>query len=238
VESGDKRLSGAHFVSANEGWLVGEAGTILHTADGGTTWERQSAPSDSYLVHVTCADARHCWVWGDRALLRTADGGRRWEREAFEAECQPRSAQFLDPDRGYLACGASLLRTQDSGRSWTEIPVVLDEQEADTLTALRFVDDNNGWVATEHRVARTADGGASWEVTLRDDGVVFWGLVSHDGWTVYAATAGSPPSLNGGAYWSQDGGRTWQDVLDPDESPNDWEWSLHVSAGPLRRLRL
>ena len=36
-------LAGVDMISETEGWAVGEAGTILHTTDGGVTWTEQAS---------------------------------------------------------------------------------------------------------------------------------------------------------------------------------------------------
>ena len=37
------------FTDANSGWTVGDYGTILHTTDGGSTWNPQTSGSTNYL---------------------------------------------------------------------------------------------------------------------------------------------------------------------------------------------
>src|SRR2546425_2807872 len=37
----DLKLFATFFVTADEGWVSGEKGTILHTSDGGRTWQAQ-----------------------------------------------------------------------------------------------------------------------------------------------------------------------------------------------------
>src|SRR2546423_15161433 len=39
--SADLRFTDVFFVSADVGWVAGQAGTILHTVDGGATWRVQ-----------------------------------------------------------------------------------------------------------------------------------------------------------------------------------------------------
>ena len=39
----DATLMDAAFADSSRGWAVGVGGTVLHTSDGGTTWERQNS---------------------------------------------------------------------------------------------------------------------------------------------------------------------------------------------------
>jgi photosystem II stability/assembly factor-like uncharacterized protein len=51
-------LSDFDFDSATEGWVVGSAGTLLHTVDGGATWSSMATGlSDLYAVKVTDVSA-------------------------------------------------------------------------------------------------------------------------------------------------------------------------------------
>jgi TonB family protein len=230
----DARLTTAFFVSSHEGWVVGEKGTILHTRDDGATWQAEMAPTVADLTRIFCADADHCWAFGGDIELRTADGGHLWEAVPTEGDCAVTAVHFLDAQRGFVTCGSALLRTSDGGRTWTAVPLALDDESE--LTAVQFANDIVGWIASAHAVARTEDGGLHWEVTLRDDEVEFFGLVSPDGWTVFAAGRGF--GIDSGNYRSFDGGRTWEVLRGADEEPEDWEAHLHEVAPPAEALRL
>ena len=41
-----------YFVDANNGWIVGETGTIIHTDDGGKTWKSQDSDVDVTLNRI------------------------------------------------------------------------------------------------------------------------------------------------------------------------------------------
>jgi photosystem II stability/assembly factor-like uncharacterized protein len=56
------------FRSANEGWVVGGAGTILHTVNGGIGWENIS-PSKTLSFHGVCGVNDNLWVVGDSGTI-------------------------------------------------------------------------------------------------------------------------------------------------------------------------
>ena len=81
-------LTGISFVDENNGWAVGLS-LILHTSDGGATWEVQPTDNESppMLWCVYFRDAKHGVVagatsgggfGGGTALLTTEDGGKTW----------------------------------------------------------------------------------------------------------------------------------------------------------------
>ena len=45
-------------------WVVGSLGIILHTADGGVTWQRQQAGTDLSLFGITCPGTDRCYAVG------------------------------------------------------------------------------------------------------------------------------------------------------------------------------
>jgi len=75
-----------------EGWLAGSQrivtgdsvrleGMLLHTTDGGNSWEPvQLGPSEPFLTEVRFADKEHGWVVGRDTLFRTEDSGKTWKR--------------------------------------------------------------------------------------------------------------------------------------------------------------
>src|SRR4051812_41740233 len=70
------------FLDPNRGWAVNSNGHILHTEDGGTTWQRQfSAGAAVYLRCIAFVDELRGWVGTVSAahrLFRTTDGGASW----------------------------------------------------------------------------------------------------------------------------------------------------------------
>src|SRR5438045_7618337 len=60
-------------------WAVGDAGTILATRDGGSTWSQQAAPAAGTLWAASFADAGRGYAVGEGGLvLRTTDAGATW----------------------------------------------------------------------------------------------------------------------------------------------------------------
>ena len=76
----DKFLYGLYFLDHENGWVVGESGTIGHTIDGGNTWELQKNPhGDKSLYGVYFKDAEKGWACGiDGTIIQTNDGGTTW----------------------------------------------------------------------------------------------------------------------------------------------------------------
>ena len=99
VLDGQPDLRALDFIDDQTGWVVGEAGCIRKTKDGGKTWELQNVrPFD--LEAVKCVDSDHAWALSEpmptgRILFMTVDGGVTWN----ETPVPPGSAaEGMDPD--------------------------------------------------------------------------------------------------------------------------------------------
>ena len=75
----ETNFTGLHFVNAKKGWIVGLGGIIVHTADGGKTWQRQEVDTTADFKAVYFANEKDGWAVGDDGLIVTTDdGGRFW----------------------------------------------------------------------------------------------------------------------------------------------------------------
>jgi len=112
VTGSDEFLAHIHFIDANEGWATGGIGsgsyTVLHTDDGGATWEDQSFGSGCYSCDdLYFTDSLNGWICGmdtafDRHIHHTDDGGQTWTRQTVPSgEGQVSSITFADPNNGW-----------------------------------------------------------------------------------------------------------------------------------------
>lgn len=129
-------LTSVFFADAMHGWAAGHDTVVLHTADGGETWEMQYSdpPAETPLLTIWFENTQHGIAAGSFSfMLETFDGGKNWERrqmftEEPEGFDQPHYNQFFwGPDRKsqlMLAAEAGhFYRSQDAGKTWEEIPV-------------------------------------------------------------------------------------------------------------------
>src|SRR5438105_2346963 len=87
----DATLRSVHFIDAQEGWVVGDEGVILHTIDGGRRWERQPSDTRGSLRSVHFLTPFVGWAVGREELpygmgsvgvvLFTRDGGLEWKKQ-------------------------------------------------------------------------------------------------------------------------------------------------------------
>lgn len=173
------------FNDADRGWAVNSNGHILHTPDGGQSWQRQFSASGTYLRCVGFANDRLGWVGTlteSSRLFRTTDGGATWTL-----------VDDLPPEAPPAICGLSIvnervvygsgtnfpdrapgvIKSVDGGETWTATDM---GGHATLLVDVFFSDEQRGWVvggkaevANPTRddvipvVLATQDGGQTWE---------------------------------------------------------------------------
>ena len=200
--SADGLLLGVDFVSKKLGWAVGENGTILHTRNGGVTWEAQSSPTH-LLFDVCIVGKDKGFVVGDRgAILQTDDGGTKWQaQDSRTAECFG-ATHFVSPQKGWAVAETGvILHTTNGGAVW-------QQQTSNTkqdLLAVFFIDEETGWcVGSAGEIVHTSDGGKTW--SRQQSGVPYNLFDIHftskkEGWVV---------GLFGTLLYTVDGGNRWQ----------------------------
>lgn len=161
--------------TGQQGYAVGDFGTILSTPDGGSTWKGLSSGTFTSLSVVQTIDADSFFAGGGCVGRRSDDGGKTFTRVAFtpvESSCrQPLAAvAFVSPLIGYVVVAdGTVLRTDNNGQSFAQKVAVPGTQAGGggplKVNDIHFLDASNGIAATsDGKLYRTADGANSWTV--------------------------------------------------------------------------
>jgi photosystem II stability/assembly factor-like uncharacterized protein len=205
------------FFDAEEGWVVGELGRVLHTTDGGKTFDRLDAGTKSAFLSVACLPDHTVVITGQYGLaLRSKDNGATWEKLKTGVDRNLLSVSFANNTLG-VAVGdyGSIVRTTDGGTTWTKIPLPADiplpEDIAEIIEPgdvllydVDFVDAEKGWIVGEFGVIlATTDGGQSWVAQPSMIETTLFGVCFADamnGWAV---------GLEQVMLHTTDGGQSW-----------------------------
>jgi photosystem II stability/assembly factor-like uncharacterized protein len=162
-------LYSIRFSGKRNGWVVGSVSRrdviadslIIHTGDGGVSWERQLAPVREELIHLDFVSDDKGWVvGGSGTILFTRDGGLSWTKQPSGTEATLYHVDFRN-DRVGWAVGerGTVLRTTDGGETWVSVNVPVRS----TLLSVTFVDEDQGWIVGRGGVIlRSEDGGQTW----------------------------------------------------------------------------
>lgn len=195
-------LTQVSFVDEGQGWAVGHGGMILHSKDGGESWEKQA--DGVALAEATMQAVRE-------AQVRQPDDGSlaRAERAAAylidEGADKPLlDVQFKDSQQGWAVGAYNLFfETKDGGKTWHSVGMRLDNPQALHLYAVRVQGDRVLVAGEQGLIYLSRDGGQSFQqLDSPYDGSWFTATFLPDGSFIVAG-------LRGNAYRSDDEGRSW-----------------------------
>lgn len=152
----DIDLVDASFADSSNGWAVGASGTVIHTADGGSSWAFQSSGSPRDLNAVCALSATEAWIGGaGGTILHTTDGGATWN-----ADFGANAVFSRDTTHTWVGGQGGLMMFYD-GTGWTR----QDSGTDSNIRAVAFLSDVYGWAVGDNGLTLyTTDGGENWEV--------------------------------------------------------------------------
>jgi len=213
-----QNLFASCFVSAQEGWAVGDLGRIFHTTNAGKSWEQQDAGTKRPFVAISCPDGNNLWAAGQVGqIAHSTDGGKHWQMQSSGTDRQLLGMAFANAQRG-VAVGdfGTLLRTEDGGATWSKVAlpqnIKLPADVAEVvepgdivLYGAGFANPDHVWVAGEFGVIlASGDGGQTWTPQTSSVESTLFGIAFADqqrGWAV---------GLDAILLHTTDGGISWQ----------------------------
>ena len=118
------------FVDENEGWAIGSSGFLVHTSDGGKTWEQQNPNYTGTLSYIKMFDKNNGIILAaKRSFIKTSDGGKTWIRNIVtylpDSTSDLVTGYFFNKQKGFVLAkmgttGHYVLRTTDGGNTWIQ----------------------------------------------------------------------------------------------------------------------
>lgn len=212
-------LTSVYFTDDKNGWAVGHDTVVIHTTDGGETWEMQYSdpPAETPLLTVWFENNEHGVAVGSFSfMLETFDGGKTWEsRPLLESEPeefeQPHlNAIFWGPDRLTQVMIASeagnFFRSSDAGKTWE-------------LVKMPYIGSFWGGLATQNgrvlalgmrgNIFRSDDFGLTWTKSETGADQSYSGAVQLSDGTIIAV------GLAGTVSYSTDNGESFSTYIRP-----------------------
>ena len=221
-------LNDVCFIDANTGIAVGDAGTIIHTINGGKDWTIQPSGTGLPLKSVCFTDADNGWAVGgceyweyegnnswevdSSVILHTTNSGLTWKRQISETNYRLESVCFIT--QGEINIGTAvgyngtILRTTDGGNNWVKQLCSTTE----CLYDVCFTDTDTGViVGTGGTMLRTTNGGENWIQLSEVGGPLF-----------DVCFANKNIGIAVGCKWNDDGGSTESLILRTTDSGVNW----------------
>ena len=170
-------------ISPTGGWwwnTLDEPATILHTINGGATWDEQTSGIAIALHDVCFTDNSNGIIVGGQrrnnsiecVILKTTDGGENWITQYSEQNMMLNRVYFTDNNIGTavgvffdgVSIQCAILKTTNGGSEWNQQSVEI----SGVLNAVFFIDANNGLAVGTRMdtsaglILKTTDGGNNW----------------------------------------------------------------------------
>lgn len=158
-------LTGVDFID-DKGWAVGHESVILHSADGGVTWERQyHAPErEQPFLDVMFLDQERGFAIGAYGLfMETNDGGESWTEGQVSATDDWHLNAITRSPGGTLHIAAEqgiVYSSEDGGETWsaTDLPY-----QGSMFDILVLPDETVLTFGLRGRAFQSTDDGETWE---------------------------------------------------------------------------
>ena len=216
-------LNSVHFEDANNGWAVGDSGTIIHTSNGGTTWQKQVSGTTLNLRDIFFIDSKDGWAVGysnnywipsdEGIVLHTSNSGIDWTIKWTPQILRPQSVFFIDSLKGWIvgdsltssSTRSSIWYSDNGGSTWIR---QFEGELGTQMNSVHFIDSINGWAGgntqssnVQSPLLKTTNGGVDWNY---ETNIPQWVNSIHftdinNGWIVGASYAYQ--TTNGGMNW-------------------------------------
>jgi photosystem II stability/assembly factor-like uncharacterized protein len=162
-------LYSVRFANKKHGWIVGSISLgdkiveslVLHTSDGGTTWERQNVPVKVELINLDFVSDERGWIVGaSGTILHTRDAGKTWTLQRPGTTATIYHVDFRDKKIGWaVGENGTMLHSTDGGEVWQTLSSTLKT----TFLSVKFINDKDGWAVGHGGVIlRSGDSGRTW----------------------------------------------------------------------------
>jgi photosystem II stability/assembly factor-like uncharacterized protein len=144
-------LRSVFFVSDQNGFAVGDRGTLLKTVNGGTSWNQVTLPNsvkNRQLNSITFTNSQTGYIAGGypandsiQTILKTIDGGTTWSVQLDAVKSMLNDICFINPDTGYaVGDDGTVLHTVNAGNSWEKENIPEGINDSRHLWAVSFHD--------------------------------------------------------------------------------------------------
>jgi photosystem II stability/assembly factor-like uncharacterized protein len=173
-----ENLNVVYFIDTNNGFVLGNNGTLLHTVDGGVNWVKQQSGTTNNLTSISFVDSKNGFIVGsDTTFLKTSDGGITWLNLSDSISTKFASVSFIDSFKGIAIeevsyDSARVFKTTNGGFNWNVNSKINNKYLFPRY--IKYLTDEEIIVAGENTgstdVYKSSDGGLTWEFKFTGGG--------------------------------------------------------------------
>jgi photosystem II stability/assembly factor-like uncharacterized protein len=185
----DTTLADVAFFNATHGWIVGEKGAgiyegiVLHTRNGGTTWDLQLYNESQYFLQIELIDDKTIWITARGSLFYSLDSGETWHQSVVVDGLSGMSmVTFNNKTHGWTATIGTLYNTVNGGLSWQIVPGW--NFTDDVPRRMQFVSSQRVWAIGFFGIYLSDDGGMTWQQRYNKGGWALSFSNEINGWAV------------------------------------------------------
>jgi photosystem II stability/assembly factor-like uncharacterized protein len=222
-----KNLNSIAFVDSLNGWVSSETGFIIHTSDGGESWDTQFTNDSLNIVNLFFVNGLlgYAAAWSSlyppygTYILKTTNAGLNWNKELFGiGEKFVNSFYFLDSLTGFaVGYPGVFIRTSDGGSTWNSVRLDSSVLSGFPPYTIKFYNQQYGYACGGVRdvagvVWRTTDGGINWSTVVDNlASEPLFDIQIFDSLNV--TVMGGDPEYGASVVNTTDGGENWAYTL-------------------------
>jgi len=163
VEDGRGCIVKIFFDGKNNGFAIGESGSLYALPGSEEKWKKRAPPIRYLLLDGTFTDASHGVIVGaGGSILFTEDAGETWNKSNVFGNSKGKfhSVFFINQKTGWTAgADGRIFQTTSGGKTWREQKSGVTRN----LNGISFVNAKEGWaIGEEGTILQTTTAGNSW----------------------------------------------------------------------------
>jgi photosystem II stability/assembly factor-like uncharacterized protein len=219
-------LTSLHFTDKNQGWVVGHGGVILHTKNGGITWEKQfdgNQANKLILIQINqqLNSLKQAYEAADELeqedlLFEIENAEYALSDAEFDTEMGAANplldVWFENENKGYVVGAYGFFfATNNGGKSWQFIAGRMDNIDRYHLNAIQKIKGGAILIAGEAGTLFTSnDRGETWETLYGPYQGSYFGIQNTKNKNEVLVYG-----LRGNVYKSNDNGQSWEKIETP-----------------------
>ncbi|TFB09026.1 hypothetical protein E3V36_07355 [Candidatus Marinimicrobia bacterium MT.SAG.2] len=231
--------------------------SLYRTTDGGETWSPfqngfgGEFPETVWALEKIPNQSETIFATGAAVVAKSTDGGGSWKVVWGGWQFIATGTAFVkfDPNKPNIVWSGGqnaieegyLLKSIDTGENWLEWQRIVDDVSVAKTAAIHPFNSDIVYVGLESYILKTTNGGETWEEIIIAPGRFFFGIAinSYMPSRVYAVswfkTSDPQPLI---LHISDDGGDSWQEIVEENVRFGGAFDLLHVSDGNTDKLYL